>query len=124
MSDSKQPNKSTTTPGEKPTRTSKRKGRKQSAEARLNVSLRKHIRKLRRDLEARDAVLQLYADHRNWVKPEEVRARLSIPETDRSGKTIDAPCQCFVGARYPWEPALKLLIGMAEEQESSETDPA
>lgn len=98
----------------------KRKGRKPSGEAKQNVLLRKHVRKLRRELEAKNAVLELYADHRNWVKPEDLRERLDIPEADRSGKKIESPTQCFVGARYPWEPALKILIGMPEESKSEE----
>lgn len=103
----------------------KRKGRKPSGEAKQNVLLRKHVRKLRRELEAKNAVLELYADHRNWVKPEDMRERLDIPEADRSGKKIESPTQCFVAARYPWEPALKILIGMPGEsagEESSEVD--
>ena len=103
----------------------KRKGRKPSGEAKQNVLLRKHVRKLRRELEAKNAVLELYADHRNWVKPEDMRERLDIPEADRSGKKIESPTQCFVGARYPWEPALKILIGMpggSKDSESAEID--
>ena len=98
----------------------KRKGRKPSGEAKQNVLLRKHVRKLRRELEAKNAVLELYADHRNWVKPEDLRQRLDIPEADRSGKKIESPTQCFVGARYPWEPALKILIGVPGESKSEE----
>lgn len=98
----------------------KRKGRKPSGEAKQNVLLRKHVRKLRRELEAKNAVLELYADHRNWVKPEDLRDRLHIPEADRNGKKIESPTQCFVGARYPWEPALKILIGMPGESKSEE----
>ena len=99
----------------------KRKNKKKSAEAKMNVRLRKHIRKLKRELEAKDAVLQLYADHRNWVRPEEVRQRLAIPEADRNGNKIEEPTQCFVAARYPWEPALKILIGVPEENPQSDT---
>ena len=98
----------------------KQKKRKPSAEAKQNVLLRKFIRKLRRELEAKNAVLELYADHRNWVRPEEMRERLDIPEADRSGKVIDSPTQCFVGARYPWEPALKILIGMPDDSRAKE----
>jgi hypothetical protein len=73
-------------------------------------------------LEAKNAVLELYADHRNWVKPEDLRDRLEIPEADRSGKKIESPTQCFIGARYPWEPALKILIGMPGESKSEEAN--
>ena len=102
--------------------TSAKRKKKKSAEAKLNVRLRKHIRKLRRELEAKDAVLHLYADHRNWVRPEEVRKRLDIPEADRSGKKIEEPTQCFVAARYPWEPALKILIGVPEDKAKAEAE--
>jgi hypothetical protein len=82
--------------------------------------LKAELRKLKSELERKNAVLELYADHRNWVKPADVRARLEIPEVDRSGKPIDDPVQCFVGARYPWEPALKAMIGVGDE--GSESD--
>ena len=104
-----------------PAPTKKRKGRKPSGEAKQNVLLRKHVRKLRRELEAKNEVLELYADHRNWVKPEDLRKRLDIPEVDRSGNKIESPTQCFVGARYPWEPALKILIGMPGESKNEDT---
>ena len=82
--------------------------------------LRKEIRDLKAELERKDAVLKSYADHRNWVKPNEVRERLGVPPTDPSGNPIEDPVQCFVGARYPWEPALKILIGV--EQNTGEEE--
>ena len=83
--------------------------------------LRKKIRDLKAELEIKDAVLKSYADHRNWVKPGEVRAKLDIPQTDPSGKAIEDPVQCFVGARYPWEPALKVLIGVEDKDSDEDT---
>jgi hypothetical protein len=69
---------------------------------------------LEKELERKNAVLELYAHHRNWVKPSEVRERLNIPEVDAAGKPIDEPLQCFVGARYAWEPALKVMVNLEE----------
>lgn len=83
----------------------------------LSARLKAEVLKLRKELELKNAVLEAYADHRNWVKPSEVRERLGIPVTDRGGKPIEEPTQCFVGARYPWEPALKVMLGMPEENE-------
>lgn len=80
--------------------------------------LKKRFRALIAELERKNLVLEMYADHRNWVKPVEVRSRLGIPKTDPSGKSIEEPNQCFVGARYPWEPALKALIGVPEEDDT------
>ncbi len=78
--------------------------------------LKRQLRKLQAELKRKNAVLEMYGDHRNWVKPEDVRERLGIPQKDPSGKPIESPTQCFVGARYPWEPALKALIGVPDEE--------
>lgn len=78
--------------------------------------LKRQIRKLQAELKRKNAVLEMYGDHRNWVKPGEVRERLGIPKSDKGGKPIEDPTQCFVGARYPWEPALKALIGVPDEE--------
>ena len=72
------------------------------------------ISKLKAELKAKDEVLKLYADHNNWVKASEVQGRLNIPDTDIQGETVPEPTQCFVGARYPWEPALKVMLGVKE----------
>ena len=91
---------------------SKNKGKPASKSSAQMLALKAELDKLRREIDEKNAVLQAYADHRNWVKPSEVRERLGIPEKDRSGKAIEEPTQCFVGCRYPWEPALKILLGM------------
>ena len=83
--------------------------------AKRRRSLKDQVRDLKNELAQKDEILKLYADHRNWVRPSEVRERLGIPKLDRGGQTIDEPVQCFVGARYPWEPALKIMMGMPEE---------
>lgn len=78
---------------------------------------KKRVKELEAELERKNAILESYGDHRNWVKPSQVRERLGIPATDPSGQPIEEPVQCFVGARYPWEPALKAMIGVPEESE-------
>ena len=94
----------------------KTKGKPVSKSAIELAALKAEVDKLRREIEEKNAVLQAYADHRNWVKPSEVRERLGIPAKDRSGKSIEEPTQCYVGCRYPWEPALKVMLGMAEAE--------
>ena len=79
--------------------------------------LKAEIQRLKEELVQKNEVLQVYADHRNWVKPSEIREKLGIPEKDRSGNPIEEPTQCFVGARYPWEPALKVILGMEEREQ-------
>ena len=74
------------------------------------------ISKLKAELKEKNEVLKLYADHNNWVKASEVTERLSIPETNIQGEAVPEPTQCFVGARYPWEPALKVMLGVKEEE--------
>lgn len=80
------------------------------------LKLKGRIRELEEELERKNAVLALYGDHRNWVQPSAVRTTLGIPSVDRSGRPVEDPHQCFVGARYAWEPALKVMLG-AEFQE-------
>lgn len=111
--------KSKSTPSSKPSSSSPSKGKSKAKpkvkSAKLILArMKKRLVELQEELERKNAVLQVYADHTNWVRPEEVRERLGIPEKDRAGKTIDQPAQCFVGARYPWEPALKAMLGFTE----------
>lgn len=76
--------------------------------------LRARIAALEEELKQKNAVLELYADYRNWVQPPECRQALGIPDSDPNGQEIPDPHQCFVAARFAWEPALKVLLGQPQ----------
>lgn len=76
--------------------------------------LRAKVRRLETELKEKNAVLESYGDHRNWVKSSDAREALGVPEADRSGRPIDDPVCCFVAARYPWEPALRALMKVGD----------